>query len=141
MESRDNDKKINSAERERRQFQRTHEAAIIYYRIKSPVSVFLQYGGNEFNAVATDISQDGIGFFTGHEIPTGTVLGIRFSLLDMKASSSQDRIKSVEVTGEVRYIVFVPKEKSFRLGIHFVRLTDQDKAFITLFVQSRVRCE
>ncbi len=123
--------------RDRRRFRRTKDAATIFYHIKSPANVFMQYGGAEFNAIATDISQDGIGLLSSHELPLHTVLAIRFVLLDTQSTDYNERMKSIEVEGEVKYIVFAVKEKSFRVGAQFMNLTKEHKDFISLFVKMR----
>jgi c-di-GMP-binding flagellar brake protein YcgR len=81
------------------------------------------------SAIANDLSQGGLSLLTNHEIPAGAVIEIKFRLLNKTALSEEDRSRKFVFQGEVRYSFFT-KEKSYRLGIRFMNVSQADRNFI-----------
>jgi hypothetical protein len=61
-------------------------------------------------------------------------VSFKFILLNDQALKEDQRAKTIEVTGEVRYNHFV-KERTYQIGIHFTNIADIDRGFIAEFVR------
>lgn len=126
----DPDKNQKGFGKERRQFPRVTETATIFYSIKSGSTVF-EYGGENYNAIAIDISEGGVGLITAHNLDEHTIIFMRFILFGAMP-------KSIEADGEVKYILFNVKEKAYRIGIQFTGLAKESKEFIRALVKQKV---
>jgi len=116
--------------KERRQFPRVNEATTIFYNIKSGRAV-LQYGRENYNAIAVDISEGGVGLITAYDLQEHTTIFMRFILFG-------ETSKSIETDGEVKYIVFNIKEKAYRIGVQFIGLAKESKEFIRALVKQKL---
>ncbi len=126
----DPDKTQKDFGKERRQFPRVSETATIFYSIKSGITV-LEYGGENYNAIAIDISEGGVGLITAYDLQEHTVIFMRFMLFGKTP-------KSIEANGEVKYILFNIKQKAYRIGIQFTGLEKENKEFIRALVKQKV---
>jgi c-di-GMP-binding flagellar brake protein YcgR len=121
---------------ERRKFARIPVNFIVFYKINSPITVRMMVGDIVVNAIALDISEGGMAIFTDYDIPLATIVTVRFIMVDDTAVRLDERSKSIEIRGEVRYNI--PTEKrSFRLGIRFMETSADDHIFIAQFVEAK----
>ena len=120
--------------KERRQFPRAKVSFIVVYRINQPVEISMMLGNKEVHAIMSDLSEDGMSMVTNYEIPASAVVSAKFILLNDNALRDMDRVKTIEISGEVRYSRFI-KERAYQLGVHFTNITDLDRAFIREFIR------
>ena len=118
---------------ERRKFQRTKVSFIVIYRVNSPITVRIQIGAEEADAIALDLSEGGMAIITKYEIPAATLVTLKFIIIDTAAVNIEERTRVLEIAGEVCYVSSVQK-LTYRLGIKFMELTADDRAFIAHFV-------
>ena len=122
---------------ERRKFKRVEASFTVFYTVNSPIDVRMSFGDREVDALALDISEGGMAILTDFDIPALAIIAIRFTMLDYKAVSAENRTRSIVVQGEVRYNIFMAKEKAYRLGIKFIGLSADDRNFIANFVKAK----
>lgn len=114
---------------ENRKFKRVGAAFPVVYNVKSPFELRLRIGKEELDGIANDLSQGGLSLLTNHQIPAGAVIEIKFRLSNKSAVSEEDRSRKLVLQGEARYSFFT-KEKSYRLGIRFMNISQSDRNFI-----------
>jgi c-di-GMP-binding flagellar brake protein YcgR len=114
---------------ENRKFKRVGASFPVVYNIKSPFELRVEIGKGELSAVANDLSQGGLSLLTNHEIPPGAVIEIKFRLFNKSMLNEEDRSRKFVLQGEARYCFF-NKEKSYRLGIRFMDVSQTDRSFI-----------
>ncbi|MDD5348339.1 MAG: PilZ domain-containing protein [Candidatus Omnitrophica bacterium] len=105
---------------ERRTNKRVRMNCTVIYRINQPPDARFSLEGKDMYAQMVDISQNGMAMVTDLDIPTSTVVSIRFTLLKV----NEELVKfsgPMEITGEVRSNVSV-EQKQHRLGIYFKKM-------------------
>ena len=123
-------------ERERRKFQRLNAAFTLTYRINHPLSLRMSVGWDVgVSAVMVDLSEDGMAFSTDYDIPVGTIISMKFTLINLDARGDE-RVESMRISGEVKSNIFVAR-KEHRLGIKFTQIAEKDKTAITNFLWYR----
>ena len=118
---------------ERRRAPRVRAEFIVIYRVDSPMEVRMWVGNREVNAMMLDLSGLGMAILTDFDIPTLSILSIKFTLINLYAGK-QERVRLIEMTGEVRNNALIEKNK-YRLGIAFTKITTADKIAIDNFVK------
>jgi c-di-GMP-binding flagellar brake protein YcgR len=126
------DKQYNGLER--RRFKRIRVNFTVVYNVNSPLLIRLMVGNKEIYTIAIDVSEDGMAIYSNYELPGSTIVTIKFVMLDDMAIKAEDRRKSIEVKGEVTSCVLT-KERSYRLGIHFIDISAVDRCFLANFVK------
>ncbi|MEI6631380.1 MAG: PilZ domain-containing protein [bacterium] len=119
---------------ERRRFQRANVSFIVVYKVNEPVQVSMMLGNKEVHAVMSNLCEDGMSILTNYNIPASAVVSSKFILINDKALREDQRVRSIEVSGEVRYNRFV-KERSYKLGIHFTNTSYSDRGFIAELIR------
>jgi c-di-GMP-binding flagellar brake protein YcgR len=122
---------------ERRRFKRAEVNFIVFYKVKSPLTIHMRFGDTEINALALDVSEGGMAVLTDYDLPALSIVTVRFIMLDDNAPNVESRTRSIEVKGEVRYNFFIEEEREYRLGIQFIGLSDEDRNFIANFVKAQ----
>jgi len=122
--------------KERRRSQRLKVDFTLTYQVNHPLVVRMSVGWNHnIYALMLDLSEDGMAISTDFNIPISTILAINFTLINLNAETEEERIKSMELLGEVRYNA--PEEKGeHRLGIRFSKIAPIDKDAISSFVKA-----
>ncbi|MFH1889174.1 MAG: PilZ domain-containing protein [Candidatus Omnitrophota bacterium] len=123
---------------ERRESERIDVNFTVIYRVNSPLSIRMMVGDREVIAIAVNLSEGGMAISTTYELPVSTIVRVKYILLNEKASSISERMKSIEVLGEVCHS-FLAKDKSYCMGIRFLDLSGSDKLFIANFVKLQKR--
>jgi c-di-GMP-binding flagellar brake protein YcgR len=121
---------------EKRRHKRISVNFIVVYRVNSPVTIKMLIGDKETHAIAVDLSEEGLAVLTNYELNESVYVTVRFIMLDDTSLSVADRTRTLEIDGEVRYC-FLTKEKAYRIGIHFLDISDYDRRFIANFVKKQ----
>jgi c-di-GMP-binding flagellar brake protein YcgR len=122
---------------ERRRFKRVEANFIVFYKVKSPLTVHMRFGDIEINALMLDISEGGMALLTDYDVPALSIVTVRFIMLDDNVHNVESRTRSIEVKGEVRYNFLIEEKRTYRLGIQFIGLSDEDRNFIANFVKAQ----
>jgi c-di-GMP-binding flagellar brake protein YcgR len=124
------------ANKERRRTRRLKVDFTLTYQVDHPLVVRMSVGWNHnIYALMLDLSEDGMAISTDFNIPSATILSIKFTLINLNAVTEEERIKSMELVGEVRYNI--PSVKGeHRLGIKFTQIAPIDKDAIVNFVKT-----
>ena len=118
---------------ERRQHKRLKVNFLVIYAVNKPAELIMIVGNKIKTALMSDLSKTGMSILTGFNIPKGTVLMIKFTLINTSVDKDK-RIRSMELNGEVRNNSL--KEKNvYRLGILFTHISQQDREAIAEFVE------
>jgi len=117
---------------ERRRHKRLKVNFTVIYRVNKPLEVRMVIGDKEVHALMMDLSEGGMCILTDYNIPTRTNLFIKFVLINLNAYKDE-RVKSMEITGEVRYNLAM-QDHLYRIGICFTEIDKKDKVAITNFL-------
>ncbi len=115
---------------EKRRFLREQAAFQLVYSIKAPLSAINEFGSAEHNATASNLSEEGLRLFTDFELPIGAVLLLKFRLMKSTGALTEEHSRKMELEAEVRYSSHAVVKAAFFVGIHFMHLSDSDRAFI-----------
>ncbi len=119
---------------ERRRFTRLPVSFTIFYRVNAPAVIRIRIGDREVIALASDISEGGMAIVTDCEIPTVSIITVKFIMLNKKVFDSSRQSQSIIVRGEVRYNTVEREGKQYRMGVNFLDLSEEDRRFICNFV-------
>jgi len=122
---------------EKRQYKRVPDAFIVTFQLKSPRAIVLQAGNQEYDAIALDVSEGGVGVDSGQEIPVGAEVLMRFRILNELSVSDNDRRREIVVEGESRYCRSTDPT-NYRVGLLFKNLTEDDRAFLARYVKDQL---
>ncbi|HRZ14913.1 MAG TPA: PilZ domain-containing protein [Candidatus Omnitrophota bacterium] len=120
---------------DRRRFQRLKLHMSVYFRVDAPIYARVWFGDQEMEADMVDISEQGMGIRTRHDIPLLTTLRIRFSLFKLNRQGAVDFSAPFEMEGEVRSNIS-GDEKDRRLGICFIHQQERLAAAIGDFASA-----
>jgi c-di-GMP-binding flagellar brake protein YcgR len=120
---------------ERREFKRLSDSFLVMYRVKSPFEVRIKFGERELDAVASDISEGGLGLTATHEIPTATMLQLKFSIYNDFSLNKEDNYRAFDLEGNVRYCRVI-QGASYQIGIRFVSASPSDRQFIVHYIET-----
>jgi len=118
---------------DRRKFKRLQVSFIVFYKVDSPLHVRMLIGEREVNAIMLDLSESGMGILTNYKMPESTLLSIKFILVNER-TISKERVRSMEIKGQVRYSALAEKG-AYRIGIHFTDISEDDRDAIAYFVK------
>ncbi len=122
--------------KERRKSKRLKVDFTVTYQVNQPLVVRMSVGWNHnIYALMMDLSEDGMAISTDFNIPIGTTLSINFTLINLNAETEEDRIKSMELLGEVKCNTPAGRGEH-RLGIQFTKIAPIDKDAIGKFVKA-----
>jgi len=94
----------------------------------------------EINAIMLNLSEGGISLFTNYDIPISTLLSMKFILINEHAVLNEERVRPMQITGEVRYSIAGERDER-RLGIYFTQISEVDRRAIVNFVKMRPESE
>lgn len=121
---------------EMRRFKRVNVSFSVLYTVDAPLTVRMQVGSKEFDAEALDLSEEGMAILTKskqYAIPAFTKVTVKFTMLN-RSAIDEDRYRSIEIKGEVLSSFFMKEKGVYRFGIHFIDISDHERAFINDFV-------
>jgi len=113
---------------ERRRVIRVKVDFFVMYKVDKPIEVGMWVGGREVAARMSDLSVNGMAILTNYKIPEPTILLMTFIFVNLSARDER-RVRLMEITGRVMYNNELEKDE-YRLGIHFTRLSEEDKVAI-----------
>ena len=122
---------------ERRKYSRLKVNFLVIYNVRQPVEIIMIVGDKLKTALMSDLSESGMSILTNFDIPVSTILQIKFTLINT-AVSDDKRIKSMEMSGEVRNNTLNDK-RIHRLGILFKHISEKDKKAISDFIEETNR--
>jgi c-di-GMP-binding flagellar brake protein YcgR len=105
---------------ERRKQKRMRVNCTVIYRTNEAPDTRFLMSGKDIKAQMLDISQTGMAMVTDYDIPTSTVLSMRFTLLKV-SNEIINFAGPMEITGEVRSNEAL-SEQQHRLGIYFTKM-------------------
>ncbi|MBU0709163.1 MAG: PilZ domain-containing protein [Candidatus Omnitrophica bacterium] len=123
------DKAVN-----KRKFKRTKAKFTIVYDVYKPLSASLTIGGRQVDALMLDLGKAGMAISSSYDVPVSTVLNMNFTLINHQ-SEDDNRVISMQILGEVRSCT-LQNSGEYRLGICFVRITEENKKAIESFVEA-----
>ena len=125
-----------SPDPDRRRHKRLSEIFVVSYQLKAIVPMSAVSDGKEFAGVGVDISEAGLGIDLAEPITDSALVIMRFRLINDLSSSSAQRERLFRLEGECRYCEPTSKE-SFRAGLLFKGVTDEDRDFIAAYVKDQ----
>lgn len=120
---------------ERREFLRLDVSFIVVCKVNAPIEVSMMVGGREVHAIMSNLSEGGMAILTNYNLPVSTVVTAEFILVNDDAEKEEDRVRSIRISGDVRYNSQV-QEKTFRLGVRFTDISENDRRFIGEFIKA-----
>ena len=118
---------------ERRKFKRVKVTFSIRYKVNQPLYVCMRVANQDINAIMLDLSEMGMSISTNYNIPAGTVLSIKFTLINDAAVNDEDSIYSMQIEGKVCNSSLID-EQEYRLGIRFTIIPNEARLKIAKFV-------
>ena len=119
---------------DRRKLKRLAATFIVIYKADSPLHVRMMIGNRDIHAIMLNLSEGGMAFITNYNIPQGTRLSIQVILINEKAVKDEERVRPMQINGEIRYNIRGEK-KEHRLGICFTQISDEYRRAIANFVE------
>ena len=119
---------------ERRKFQRLKVDFSVRYQVRKPLEVAMTVGGQKVEATMVDLSEEGMALKTAFDMPPGTVLLMNFMLV-YAYEKYENIMQDMEIEGTIVNKAELP-DKGFRLGIHFSKITPEDRKVLIDFVKS-----
>jgi len=121
---------------DRRRHKRVDVNFIATYKVIEPIRVRNLVREDEVYAKMFDVSESGVAISTIYNIPSASMLLLRFTLIDSLARKTENRFRSMSMTGEVVYSVEFGKIEH-RLGVCFKNISEEDKCSIAGFTIRR----
>lgn len=123
----------NLKDQERRRSERIDVAFTLTYYLEKPYTLRISLGlVDSVEAVMLNLSDLGMAIITSYDIPQGAQLYIKFDLINMRLNGDE-RWRSMKITGETTSNINLA-DKNHRIGIHFNKISEEDKAAIRNFV-------
>lgn len=116
---------------ERRKFARVPLIVDFYYKVERPPEIRMKIGDRTESAFLMDMSEGGIGFVSGIELPEGTELDITFNLVIKEAANPK-----IQAVGTVRHCTLQPDSRTYRIGLEFTKIEEGEKELIAQYVRS-----
>lgn len=121
---------------ERRRFKRAKRDFIVFYKVVSPLEIDALVGHREAHGIMIDLCERGASILIKHNIPSTSLLSMRFILVNEKAINEEQRVRPMQVDGEVRYNILW--EGVHRLGISFTETSEEDRRAIADFAKTAI---
>jgi c-di-GMP-binding flagellar brake protein YcgR len=115
----------------KRAFPRVPLSVDLYLRVNKPPEVRVKIKDQTKIGHSVDISETGISFLLDTEIPKSSEVEISFNLISAKGERFV-----IAAAGEVRYCFPRSPGKSYRIGVVFINLKDNEKLLIADYVKS-----
>ncbi len=128
--------KSNESYEEKRKYARSPARFMIEFKVQGPFEVITTFGQRIATSVMVDISEGGVAFNTGDELPIGTILSMKFILIK-QSDIRRSEVSKIKVTGEVRNIRQIGK-RAYRIGVFFANIATKDKKVLDDFVKNYV---
>lgn len=124
------------AGQDRRRSQRKEAAFTLTCSIEKPYDLATGLGiVDGAGALMQDLSDLGAAIITKHGIPLGSQLRVKFNLINLRLIGEK-RLRRMELIACAVSNLVLP-DKSYRIGIRFDKISEEDKAAIRKFVSSQ----
>lgn len=118
----------------RRNSQRSDAAFTLNYSIEKPFELRISLGlPDETGALMQDLSDSGAAIITKYDLPLETQLRVKFNLMNLRLVGEK-RLRRMELIADVVSNSVLP-DGSYRIGIRFSKISDEDKVAIQDFVK------
>jgi c-di-GMP-binding flagellar brake protein YcgR len=118
----------------RRKAQRRDAAFTVTYGVKKPYALRVILGlTDDLDALMQDLSESGMAFITGHELPRGTQLEIKFNFINLFLSG-QERSRRMGIAAEVVSCTDQGKG-NYRIGVNFNNISEGERIAIRNFIK------
>jgi hypothetical protein len=121
-------------EPEKRKDKRGPAAFTVTYRVLEPMEARARFGEAERDGIAEDLSVGGLSLSGNHPIPSGAVVSVKFRATRQGATHSESGSRKFELRGQVRYCRPAGEPNSYRSGILFGKLSEDERRFIAELV-------
>ncbi len=119
---------------ERRRSERIDASFTLIYSVENPYSLRISLGlSDDIDAIMLNLSELGMAIITKHDLPVGTKLYIKFSIIDLRLEG-EERRKHMEMAAQTVSNILMPKS-THRIGIRFDRISEENKRAINNFVK------
>ena len=118
---------------DRRRHKRLRVNFIATYAVNEPFRIRLLVGGENIYTRMFDLSESGMALLTNYNIPSATIISVKFVLINLRAYKATSRSRPLDIRGEVVYSISY-EENEHRMGICFKDLYDEDKCFVSDFI-------
>ncbi|MFH1317890.1 MAG: PilZ domain-containing protein [Candidatus Omnitrophota bacterium] len=123
---------------DKRKFPRVVARFIVTCNMDRSLEMHMWIGNREIDALMLNLSQEGMAILTQYNVRAGSVISIKFTLINLGTIVDEDRVRSMEMVGKVCYNTLA-QGREYRLGISFVRISRKDKEAIANFVRSEIK--
>ena len=104
------------------------------YSVEKPYTLRISLGfADDIEAIMLNLSDLGMAIIASHNLPPGTLLYIKFNIIDL-TMQGEARRRHMEITGEVATSIIMP-DRNYRIGIRFDKISDENKLAISNFVK------
>ena len=114
----------------RRKDKRIGVSFLVTYRVLDPIQERLDFGEAERDAVAEDLSVGGLSLSTSHPVAEGVILAIKFRAISKSDKDGETSSQKFEIRGEARYSRHEKENFSYRIGLRFIKLSNEEIKFI-----------
>ncbi len=120
-------------DKDRRQHPRSEGEFAVIFNLTLPIPVNVDAGGEEYPAVALDVSEGGIGLDVDKPIEMGAHVKLRFELINAVTTLEEYRMRFFKLEGQVRYCGEL-KRQHYHVGIQFSKIDPEERAFILNYI-------
>jgi len=120
---------------EKRRHKRGGAKFFLEYKVCSPFEVVTMVGGDNNTSVMTDLSESGAAFLTEYNLPVGTVLEIKFTVITRDYTGGSKHQKII-IRSEVKNSTPMGKD-GYRVGIEFINVDAEKKNILDSFVKNK----
>ena len=117
---------------ENRQGRRSPAAFMAAYRVLEPIEARAEFGEEEKDALAEDLSVGGVSLSVGDPVALGAMVSVRFRAIRQGPADREEGSRKFELRGQVRHCSPAGQTKSFRVGVQFGKLSEGERRFIEL---------
>jgi c-di-GMP-binding flagellar brake protein YcgR len=118
---------------ERRRFERLRVQFSVTYLVQQPLEVVMRVGGEKIATTMLDLSEEGMAIKAAVDIPLATELLMNFMLV-YSYTPYENVMQEMKIEGRVVNRA-VLKDNEFRLGIHFTKISPEDRGLIVDFIK------
>jgi c-di-GMP-binding flagellar brake protein YcgR len=123
---------------ERRKYQRISVRFTVSCQLYNSPKVVMIVGGKSLYALMIDLSEGGMAIETKYNLPQGSTLLMKFTLINYLCSDEDSRFRTMQIEGEVKNNSRF-EDKEYRIGIEFTKIDEDDKTAIADCVRNNLK--
>jgi c-di-GMP-binding flagellar brake protein YcgR len=121
---------------ERRKFKRIKVSFTLVYSIDSSLSESMMIQGhNAIDALMVDLNQEGMAILTENDIALGTIIILKFTLIDF-SEDSEAGTNNMDMLAKVVSNTKI-NEGEYRVGLYFTQISRENKVRIAEFIRNK----